>query len=160
MIFQSKIYHPHINENTGVLDISIGFTNWKFSDNHIWQLLKYIKWIFHNPDASTKNEISNKNAFDLLHNNKSEFNEKVRSCVQTSIQAIYDPPPTNDKHYIAFEKYNETIHDPIREMLRNDESKSLPGTVAENRSNGNLGLSWIQKGSLTPLSKVNSDEST
>ncbi|XP_026469896.1 protein crossbronx homolog [Ctenocephalides felis] len=160
VIFQNKVYHPHINENTGVLDLSIGFSNWKFSDNHIWQLLKYIKWVFHNADANPRNEILNKEAFELLHSNRSEFTDKVKLCVQASIEAIYDPPPTTDKHYIAFEKYNEAIHEPLREMLRNDESKSLPGTLTDNRSSGNLGLSWIEKGSFTPLSKNNSDEST
>lgn len=48
LMFTSHLYHPAVDANTGILNLSEVFPQWDRKQNHIWQILKYLHWIFHN----------------------------------------------------------------------------------------------------------------
>lgn len=150
VIFQSELCHPLICPFTGILNIGDAFTVWNPSEHHLWQLLKYIQFIFAHPIACLSNEsikVSNAEIADLLRNQKhTEFETKVKECVRISKDKIYDAPPTEDKHYITFSMFDEELH---RSTLENLKSKG--GIVSS--SPPPIGLSWVNEGEFKALRK-------
>lgn len=72
------------------------------------------------------------------------YKEKVGTLVKKSQEHIYDAPPTDDKHYITFEPYEQTKHDSVRAAMLNQQIEDKPKTV---------GHSWVSSGSFKPLSR-------
>lgn len=62
---------------------------------------------------------------------------------------MYDPPPTNDKHYLAFEPYQPEIHDPVRQTML---------TPKKDEKNHSIGHSWVAQGTFKPLTNVPGSE--
>lgn len=150
MIFQSELVHPLICPYTRIVNISDAFATWNPSEHHLWQLLKYIQFIFAHPIACLSNDaikISNHEAAELLRNQKlTEFEEKVKECVCISKDKIYDEPPTEDKHYITFSMFDDEIH---RNVLENIKSKPEGMSASPPPS----GLSWVNEGEYKALRK-------
>lgn len=92
-------------------------------------------------------KVSNQEARDLLAQNRAEFIARVKECVTTSKERIYDEPPTDDPHYITFEKFDKDLHGPIVERIK--QGKDMSGTPTTTASNG---LSWVKEGEFKPLS--------
>lgn len=152
VIFQSESVHPLICPFTGITNITDAFSVWNPSENHLWQLIKYIQFIFQHPiacvngiDSSTK--ISNRETADLLQQNKiDEFAGKAKECVRLSKEKIYDEPPTDDKHYITFSVFDDEIH---RSVLENIKIERMMASSSPPPS----GLSWVNEGEYKPLGK-------
>lgn len=150
MIFQSELVHPLICPYTGIFNISDAFSTWNPTEHHLWQLLKYIQFIFAHPVACLNNEtikISNQDAAELIRSQKlNEFEEKVKECVRISKDKIYDEPPTDDKHYITFSMFDDEIHRVVLEKIKNKfESTSTSPPPS--------GLSWVNKNEFKALRK-------
>ncbi|XP_046990278.1 protein crossbronx homolog [Schistocerca americana] len=145
IVFQSKIFHPMISNETGEIDIRSGFTEWCKNVNHIWQVLQHTWRAFYKVESKIPLNVE---ASELYSKNPTAFQERVQECVKESQAHVYDPPPTDDLHYICFEPYDHEVHGPVREsIIRMKENNN------ENRSGG---LSWVQPGSLQPFSKPDS----
>lgn len=142
--------HALICPFTGALNISDAFATWNPNEDHLWQLIKYIQFVFEHPISCLNDEHSNVNnqeAFALIRENKMiEFKEKVKECVRISKDKVYDAPPTDDKHYITFNLYDEDLHKGVLDSIRNktDSSSISPPPT---------GLSWVKPGEFKPLSK-------
>lgn len=148
IIFQNEIFHPLICPYTCTLDTSGGFPTWTEGSSHIWQVLKFIQFIFTHPQdccQTIENKLPNQTAADLLSQNKAEFIAKVKECVTASVERIYDPAPTDDIHYITFEKFDPDVHSTVLDNLKHNKEicPSSPTT----------GLSWVKEGEFKPLSK-------
>lgn len=123
MIFQTQILHPLVCPFTGNLNLSDGFKKWNTNENHIWQILKYILYCFENVNACHKsNHILNNDALNLLSQNKAAFISKVNEDVRVSRDSIYNLPPTDDAHYIMFDKFDNILHTPIIKNIKNNSS--------------------------------------
>ncbi|KAK9686786.1 Ubiquitin-conjugating enzyme [Popillia japonica] len=144
VVFQSNIFHPVIYKDTNELHLTDGFPTWDKDQHHIWQVLKYLSWIFYNFNSSLAHAV-NLEAVNLYRNNQLEFKEKVKECVTYTQDHLYDPSPVDDKHYITFEKYIPSIHDSVRATMMTHESH-------EERIRAS-GYSWVSPGSFKPLSK-------
>lgn len=140
IIFQNEIFHPSVSPFTGTLDISHAFPKWQPRQNHIWQLLKYIQFVFqypnHNINSIANTKLPNKSAADLLSQNKAEYISKVKENVRISRDKIYDPQPTNDIHHIVFERFDNNIHGPVLERIRNKSDISISSQTS--------GVSWLK----------------
>lgn len=163
VIFQNETFHPLICPFTGTLDLSYAFPQWRCGEDHLWQLLKYIQAIFNDPlecirppsssssSASTSaTKWPNMEAAELLTQNRASYIAKAKECVNTNMEHIFDEPPTDDPHYISFEKYNEEIHDPVKQRIK--EGKEPAATTPTTSAAGSKGLSWVKEGEYTPLS--------
>lgn len=121
MIFQTQILHPLVCPFTGNLNLSDGFEKWNINENHIWQILKYIQFCFENVSSCHKaKNILNSDAFNLLSQNKAAFISKVHEDVRVSRDSIYNLPPTDDVHYIIFDKFDNILHTPIIKNIKNN----------------------------------------
>ena len=159
IIFQNELIHPLICPYTGALDIISAFPHWRTGEDHIWQLLKYVQAIFLDPleclrlatSAATTVKLNNKEAADLLTQNRAEFIAKVKLCVSASQQRVYEEPPTEDPHYLCFEPYDAELHEPVLQKLKAGKaSTSAAAASATEKSAG--GLSWVKEGEFKPLS--------
>lgn len=50
-------------------------------------------------------------------NNIELYRDRVKECVQKSIDRVFDPPDVDDQHYIQFNKWNSNIYEPIRQKI-------------------------------------------
>lgn len=140
VVFQSKIFHPLININTGELNTVWGFAEWK-RNNRVWQLIQYVTKVLTKVDS--KMTSINEEASLLLETNFEEFRERAKNCVKESLNEVYNPPSSEDPHYITFSPYDRELHGPIKQ----DIYKPKEG------DNKAIGFSWVQPGSLQPFSK-------
>lgn len=144
VVFQSEIFHPVIDGESNQLDLSSGFPTWTRAEQHIWQIVKYIHWIFYNIENSVAHAV-NHEAANLYKEDLDAFKERVKNCVKKSRDELYTPPPTNDKHYITFEKYTPELHDAVKLLMIDEINENRPAS---------LGHSWVSPGSFKPLSRA------
>ncbi|CAG9769008.1 unnamed protein product [Ceutorhynchus assimilis] len=142
VIFQTNILHPVINPETNEVNLLGGFPAWNKNEQHLWQVLKYIQWIFANIEASVSHGI-NKEACGLLTNNKEAFASKAHELVELSKKHLYDTPPTEDRHYILFEPFNQELH----------KKENMFSFLKDKEQSGKSGYSWVLPRSFKPLER-------
>ncbi|XP_022123073.2 AKT-interacting protein [Pieris rapae] len=143
--FTSQLYHPAVDANSGQLNLTEVFSQWDKKQNHIWQILKYLLWIFNNVNIKAP---ANNEASLMFKTNKKVFIEKVKECVTLSHEHMYDAPITEDKHYITFQPYDPKIHDVAKNKMLKQK---------ENDENSH-GISWVQTGSYQSFSKEDTSQ--
>ncbi|XP_046413825.1 AKT-interacting protein-like [Neodiprion fabricii] len=141
VVFQPNVFHPLLKADTGELDTTWEFPEWK-RNNRVWQLVQYIVKVFSKIDS--KMPSINEEALMLFASNIESFQKKARASVTESLSQLYDPPSTDDPHYITFTPYDSSLHDGIKEEILKSKKEE------ENKV---LGFSWVQPGSLQPFSK-------
>ncbi|KAL7736710.1 hypothetical protein ACLKA6_015569 [Drosophila palustris] len=158
IIFQHNVAHPLVCPYTYSLDISHAFPEWRCGEDHLWQILKYMQAIFADPLESirniTINDLSNVEAAKLLGNNRDAFASLVQESIAESKSHIYDTPPTEDPHYIIFEKFQADLHGPVLEQIRTARSTVSPNESGGGGGGAATGLSWVKvkEGEFKPLS--------
>lgn len=45
------------------------------------------------------------------------YRERAKKCVKESLSEAFNPPVTEDPHYITFSPYVNEIHDPIKQEI-------------------------------------------
>lgn len=96
----------------------------------------------HQPEAKI-----NREAMELLEENKAEFTRKAHESVAECKEKLYLKPAKEDRHYLVFEKFDDDVHGPVLDSIkaRKDISIASPPTS---------GLSWVNNdGEFKPLSK-------
>lgn len=141
VVFQTPVFHPLIDPESGELCTSWEFPEWRKS-TRIWQLIQFVTKIFTKVDI--KMNPVNQEASDLFVNNFEAFRDRVKKCVRESLNRVYNPPMVDDPHYITFSPYVDELHDSIKREIYDPK---------EEEENKTLGLSWVQPGSLQPFSK-------
>lgn len=148
LIFQNDVFHPLVCPYTGTLDITGAFPTWKIGDDHIWHVLKYLQLAFVDPWEVLQMSPSawNKEAADLLAQNRAEFIARANLTVSQSKEHVYDEPTSDDPHYIVFEKFNPETHGPVIEKIKTEttDTDSSPSSL--------IGLSWVKPGEFKALS--------
>ncbi|XP_011312586.1 protein crossbronx homolog [Fopius arisanus] len=141
--FESKVFHPLIYPETNELNTSAGFPEWK-KNNRIYQLIQFIVKVFNKVDGKLPS--TNSEASTLLCNNVESFKSRVRECILKSLDHLYDPPETNDPHYLTFTSWWPELHELTRQKIFQPKKQEPERTPT--------GFSWVQPGSLQPLSKL------
>ncbi|XP_052871916.1 protein crossbronx homolog [Anopheles cruzii] len=146
--FQSEVFHPLIRSADGVLDLSDAFPKWRAGETYIWQILKFVQFVFQSLEEHTiqTEEVANRDAYEMMHDNRAEFMRRVEQCIDESQSKLYDLPPKPDKNYICFDRFNPEVHGPILESMKQNK-------VAEVTTPPSSGLSWVRKGLYQPLTK-------
>lgn len=50
-MFETKVFHPRIDDHTGEMEVSSAFPDWKKDVNRLWQLLDYVCRSFYSIDT-------------------------------------------------------------------------------------------------------------
>jgi len=135
VFFTSSIYHPQIHPETGELDIQRYFPVWKRNGHHLWQVLRYIRRIFHKIEI---NHSINLDATQLYEQDPNAFLLKATESVNQSKEHLYSPDSSNpdDPHGITFSPWDERLQK-VREHL----------LVGKKRAFEHIhGLSWMKAG--------------
>lgn len=127
--------HPLICPYTQRLDISEALTVWTEGESHLWQLLKFIQFAFEQARACARGKVSNAAAADQLLHQSDDFRGEVREAVRLARDAVYDPPKSEDKHYITFERFEADVHGATLESIRTRQDASLSPNAS--------GVSWL-----------------
>uniref|UniRef100_A0A069DS15 Putative ubiquitin-conjugating enzyme-related protein ft1 involved in programmed cell death n=1 Tax=Panstrongylus megistus TaxID=65343 RepID=A0A069DS15_9HEMI len=141
VIFEDKIFHPNINEETQELNVMSVFPVWSKHENHLWQVLEYTSKIFY--QISTKNAV-NITAAQLYDSDIEKYKEIAQTCVEQSKQNIFHRSNNEDANYIRFQEFNESMHSEARLALLSAEPKM--------KNISKCGLSWVKEGTLKPCS--------
>ncbi|KAK9511271.1 hypothetical protein O3M35_005858 [Rhynocoris fuscipes] len=141
VIFENKIFHPCINEETQELNVSSVFNIWCENENHVWQVLQYTSKIFY--EIPTENSV-NLIAADLYNSDIEKYKELVGESIESSKQSLFKRNLSDDAHYFRFEEFNETLHYDARVTLKSGQCRT--------NSISKRALSWINEGTLKPCS--------
>ncbi|XP_034948261.1 protein crossbronx homolog [Chelonus insularis] len=144
VVFQTKVFHPLIHNETGELNVAAGFPEWKKS-NRVLELVQFITKVFNEVDPNMP--AFNDEAANLFQNDKEEYFKRSQKCVREALDHVYDPPDTEDAHYIRFSKWDPEIHEPIKQQIY-EETKT-----PKKLDDAPTGSSWVEPGTFKPLSK-------
>lgn len=143
VVFETPVFHPSIDEDTLELNVKSAFPEWRRDVNHLWQVLQYTYSVFHKMESKAP---LNKLAAHLYQTDQDEFMRRVNFCILKSKELIYECN-NDDENYIRFEKFDEAVHGAaLNKILTPPKKKELP-------SPRQWGVSWVEKGSLAPLSR-------
>lgn len=118
------------------------FSAWNSAENRIWQLLKYIQFVFEHVDVcmgagNSGIVAANRDAADMWRTKRSDYLACVKECIRVGRDEIYAKPKNDDKHYITFERFDKDVHGQTLESIKNgtaDSSISSPSAS---------GVSWM-----------------
>ena len=115
-VFQTQVFHPLVDQDSGRLKLEKDFGDWEFSKNWLIQVLLFIKKIFHLEKFYSldgqRDQASNKKAFDLYTNNFEAFVDRCIECVERSIEEAC----TDDRTQIQLSQPNDTT-DAIKQKI-------------------------------------------
>lgn len=138
IVFKSEVFHPFICPESKQLDTRDAFPEWD-TTCHLWQLLKYLIYIFEQPEvclSSTLNDqeegkkLRNQEALEILRHNRGDFLGKVKKCVQASQEKVYEAVDGEDRHAIVFEEWNSNVHAGILEKIKNNQPLDIDQATA------------------------------
>ena len=119
IVFGSHVYHPHVNEETGELDISVAYPNWDPHKHYLVTVLTYLKKIFYLKTIGD-DAVANIEARDLSRSDPKAYRGKIQQCVRESQRCVYMNEPNctvhfseeNACHHVLRDMMNEKITDP------------------------------------------------
>lgn len=104
--FFTQVYHPLINKETNILDLSKKFPVWDARNNVLIKVIYYIQDVFYNPiylklSSTDEEEITQ------------EMMDEISKSVKTSIANRFVNPPKSSIKFSEHTKYHKLILDKI-----------------------------------------------
>ncbi|KAF4668843.1 a1-alpha2 repression [Perkinsus olseni] len=126
--FSSRVYHPLVDEATGILDISLAFPTWEPGRDYAVLVLAFVKKVFYRSDLigwrGGEDWIPNpgaSKAFNLaFEKGDNTFQREVDKCIMESQREVFLPPSPGCS--LTFKEYNDSpasAHSMISAALRN-----------------------------------------
>ncbi|RUS89324.1 hypothetical protein EGW08_002931, partial [Elysia chlorotica] len=138
-VFEFPVFHPHVDPETGELDVQGAFPRWRRNVNHLWQVIVYAKKIFYKVDTKSP---SNLEAATLYENDIDVFKKRLAKNIEQCEERLYQPPSLDDPFTLRFSPWNEAVHaDFKKQMLHSSQRHSSDAGGSANPSD--LGLSWM-----------------
>ena len=129
VIFESYVYHPLVDMESGVLNLNPQFQEWRPRKDFIFVLLAYIKKIFYNREYySMSAHISNPVAFRTFLEDEDGFLHKVRQCVDKSDTTVLENYPNTSVNFCPFQESN---HEELMNRITETESSISEAEQAE-----------------------------
>jgi len=118
--FTSYVYNPHVDEETGELDLKNGYPHWNPNQCFLVTVLTYIKRIFYVKDYNKlsdeeRAQLPNQAALNLFLNDKEAYRRRVGHCVTESQKSIYMNTPDSALKF----KEEEPHLDLLRALMKN-----------------------------------------
>jgi ubiquitin-protein ligase len=111
--FESYIYNPHVNAETGELDITTAYPRWDPSKHYLVTVLTFLKKIFY---AKTFDDaMANPEARELAKNDASTYRKNVDACVRESQKQVF--VNMDDESTARFTE-EELSHRVLRDLLK------------------------------------------
>lgn len=129
--FSSYVYSPHVNADTGEIDLATAYPTWDPSKHFLVTVLTYLKRIFYVKDykelsQEQRNKLPNQEALNLFQTDPEGYRRRVNQCVTESQRSIY----LNDGSTLNFkEESAESML--LRDMMKQKFSGTLSGKVED-----------------------------
>ncbi|KAK3779748.1 hypothetical protein RRG08_035886 [Elysia crispata] len=137
--FEFPVFHPHVDPETGELDVQRAFPRWRRNVNHLWQVIVYAKKVFYKVDTKSP---SNLEAATLYENDIDLFKKRLAKNIEQCEERLYQPPSLDDPFTLRFSPWNDAVHaDVKKQMLHSSQRHSSDAGGSANPSD--LGLSWM-----------------
>ena len=118
--FKSNVYNPHVDPDTGVLDLRSAYPTWDPHRHYLVTVLTYLKKIFYLksfPGTFGDDAVVHPAARDLAVSNPAEYRRRVDGCVRDSQRAVF----ANDgEGSTAKFSEDEVCHQILRDLLHRD----------------------------------------
>ena len=124
VIFDTPLFHPLVNPETGELDMTKQFPSWKEGRDSLLLVLVYVKKIFYLKSYDIKGAV-NEEAAEIFKNGgekKTTFVSRISRCVSSSLRSAYDEDEDNAFVFSRFKPEHQKYFDLITE---NSSSASL-----------------------------------
>jgi len=112
--FSSYVYNPHVDIETGELDVRAAYPVWDPHKHYLVTILTYLKKIFYVKNFGD-DAVANKEARDLWKNDPAAYKKKVESCVNESQRSVFVNDPGSTTKFAE----NNKCHQILRDMLKN-----------------------------------------
>lgn len=114
IIFSSHVYNPHVNDETGELDIESAYPHWDSHKHYLVTVLTYLKKIFYIKSFPDHNgAVANVEARDLARSNPKAYRQKIDKCVRESKRSIY----MNEPNCTIIFKEETVCHEILRQLM-------------------------------------------
>mmetsp|Transcript_11915 Transcript_11915/g.16469 ORF Transcript_11915/g.16469 Transcript_11915/m.16469 type:complete len:250 (-) Transcript_11915:325-1074(-) len=124
--FSSYVYNPHVNVNTGELDVRVAYPSWDPHRHYLVTVLTYLKKIFYMKNFGD-DAVANVEARDLARSDPAAYRKKVESCVKESQRSVF----VNDPGCTARFTEEQACHQVLRELMH--ERLNDPATLTKNK---------------------------
>jgi ubiquitin-protein ligase len=115
VFFNTFIYHPLINPDTGEVSLDPRFENWRAGKDFIFSILNYIKQIFYFQDDWTHSKfVLNAQALSCALQDPLLFSREAQSCVHS--------PPSETGGLFTFKDFS-SVHNIILTNIRKSKEK-------------------------------------
>lgn len=121
--FTSSVYNPHVDSETGQLDVQSAYPEWDPHRHYLVTVLTYLKKIFYMKSYGD-DAIANVEARNLSRSNPAEYRKNVERCVRESQRSVY----LNEPGCTARFTEENVCHEILRQILK--ENFKDPATVA------------------------------
>jgi len=113
IVFTTTVYNPHVNPETGELDIESAYPNWDPHRHYLVTVLTYLKKIFYmktfGDDAT-----ANMEARDLSRIDPAAYRQNVDKCVRESLRCVHFNEPGCTLKFVE----DNVCHEALRELMR------------------------------------------
>ncbi|XP_014252475.1 protein AKTIP homolog isoform X2 [Cimex lectularius] len=113
--FDTRVFHPSVDEETQELNIRLIFPEWSRQANHIWQILEYTRSIFYEINTLCP---FNYKAAKMYENDYEQYVKLAEECVEESKRTAFEISNPDDPHSFCFSEFDESVHRPILNQLR------------------------------------------
>lgn len=111
--FTSRVYNPHVDPDTGELDVKAAYPTWDPHRHYLVTVLTYLKKIFYMKSFGDEAR-ANPDARDLVNSNHKEYRKRVEACVKESQREVF----VNEEGCTATFSEDRLCHQVLRNLMK------------------------------------------
>ena len=115
--FSSYVFNPHVNAETGELDVKSAYPNWDPQRHYLVTVLTFLKKIFYMKTFSDEAS-ANVEARNLARKSPELYRKKVESCVRESQKGVYVNDPGCTARFLEEKACYGVLADIMRKKLK------------------------------------------
>mmetsp|Transcript_19154 Transcript_19154/g.55706 ORF Transcript_19154/g.55706 Transcript_19154/m.55706 type:complete len:252 (-) Transcript_19154:1337-2092(-) len=115
--FSSYVYNPHVNAETGELDVRAAYPTWDPHRHYLVTVLTYLKKIFYMKGFGEEAR-ANPEARNLARSRPSAYRKKVEACVKESQRSVFMNEPDCTAKFSEDEVCHQVLRGLMKERLK------------------------------------------
>ena len=123
IVFTTNVYNPHINPESGELDVQSAYPNWDPHRHYLVTVLTFLKKIFYMKSFGDE-IIANLEARDLSRSDPAAYRKKIEKCVSESLRCVHINEPGCTAKFVEDNLCHEALRDKMKEQFKDPASIS------------------------------------
>lgn len=113
IVFTTHVYNPHVDPETGALDVKSAYPEWDPHRHYLVTVLTYLKKIFYMKSFGD-DAIANKHARDISRSDPDAYKKNVEKCVRESLRCVHVNEPGCTVKFVE----DNVCHEGLRTLMR------------------------------------------